>query len=122
MGKAKPAKHTAAEIKAKVHAATTNMGGGKAGLQDRKGGAVGHAKYACPICKTAAPDLKSMQVRCRASCQQGAGMFQTALWTCFSELCHVMWLLLPVSFVWLQPASHCCSHGGVACATDNSFN
>jgi hypothetical protein len=33
MGKAKPAKHTTAEIKAKVHAATTNMGGGKAGLQ-----------------------------------------------------------------------------------------
>jgi hypothetical protein len=62
MGKAKPAKHTAAEIKAKVHAATTNMGGGKAGLQDRKGGAVGHAKYKCPVCMTAAPDLKSMQV------------------------------------------------------------
>ncbi|WIA38483.1 hypothetical protein OEZ86_001805 [Tetradesmus obliquus] len=62
MGKAKPAKHTAAEIKAKVHAATTNMGGGKAGLQDRKGGAVGHAKYKCPVCMTAAPDLKSMQL------------------------------------------------------------
>jgi len=87
MGKAKPAKHTAAEIKAKVHAATTNMGGGKAGLQDRKGGAVGHAKYSCPICKTAAPDLKSMQVRCMASCQHGAGMFQTALQSCFSVSC-----------------------------------
>jgi hypothetical protein len=68
MGKAKPAKHTAAEIAAKVKAATTNMGGGKAGLQDRKGGAVGHAKYMCPVCKTAAPDLKSMQVGKRASC------------------------------------------------------
>ena len=63
MGKAKPAKHTASEIKNKVHAATTNMGGGKAGLQDRLGGKVGHAKYKCPICMTAAPDLKSMQVR-----------------------------------------------------------
>jgi hypothetical protein len=62
-GKAKPTKHTAAEIKAKIHAATTNMGGGKAGLQDRKGGAVGHAKYKCPICMTAAPDLKTMQAR-----------------------------------------------------------
>ena len=62
VAQAKPAKPTAAEIKAKVHAATTNMGGGKAGLQDRKGGAVGHAKYQCPICKSNAPDLKSMQV------------------------------------------------------------
>jgi len=62
MGKAKPAKHTASEIKNKVHAATTNMGGGKAGLQDRLGGKVGHAKYKCPICMTAAPDLKSMQI------------------------------------------------------------
>ena len=49
------------EINAKVHAAMTNMGGGKAGLQDRLGGKVGHAKYQCPICKTNAPDLKSMQ-------------------------------------------------------------
>jgi len=39
-----------------------NMGGGKAGLADRKGGAVGHSKYMCPICKTAAPSLTSMQV------------------------------------------------------------
>lgn len=70
MGKAKPAKHTAAEIKAKVHAATTNMGGGKAGLQDRKGGAVGHSKYMCPVCKSAAPDLKSMQVSTVSSPQR----------------------------------------------------
>lgn len=61
MGKAKPAKHTAAEIAAKVKASTTNQGGGKAGLEDRKGGKAGHAKYMCPICKTAAPDPKSMQ-------------------------------------------------------------
>lgn len=32
---AKPAKHTAAELKAKEKAATTNMGGGKAGQQVR---------------------------------------------------------------------------------------
>lgn len=62
MGKAKPAKHTSAEIKAKVHAATTNMGGGKAGLQDRLGGKVGHAKFQCPICMSTCPDLKSMQI------------------------------------------------------------
>lgn len=73
VGKAKPAKHTAAEIAAKVKAATTNMGGGKAGLQDRKGGPVGHAKYKCPICMTAAPDLKSMQV-----CQRPHASLQAA--------------------------------------------
>jgi hypothetical protein len=39
------AKHTAAEIKAKAYNATVNRGGGQAGLQDRKGGKVGHAKY-----------------------------------------------------------------------------
>uniref|UniRef100_A0A7S0UJ91 C2H2-type domain-containing protein n=1 Tax=Polytomella parva TaxID=51329 RepID=A0A7S0UJ91_9CHLO len=66
MGKAKPAKHTAAEIAAKVHAATTNMGGGKAGLADRLGGRAGHAKYQCPVCKQAAPDLKSMQAHWEA--------------------------------------------------------
>lgn len=58
----------AAEIKKKIEAATTNQGGGKAGLQDRKGGAVGHAKYMCPICKTAAPSLTSMQVGRYCSC------------------------------------------------------
>lgn len=61
MGKAKPAKHTAKEINGKIHAAMTNMGGGKAGHADRLGGKVGHAKFQCPICKTQAPDLKSMQ-------------------------------------------------------------
>jgi hypothetical protein len=45
MGKAKPAKHTSAELAAKAKAATQNAGGGKAGLVDRKGGSVGHAKY-----------------------------------------------------------------------------
>lgn len=61
MGKAKPAKHTAAELKAKEAAALTNMGGGKAGLADRKGGAAGHAKFQCHVCKTAAPSLTNMQ-------------------------------------------------------------
>mmetsp|Transcript_18909 Transcript_18909/g.40735 ORF Transcript_18909/g.40735 Transcript_18909/m.40735 type:complete len:102 (-) Transcript_18909:1136-1441(-) len=61
MGKAKPAKHTAAEIKAKIAEATTNKGGGKAGLEDRQGGKAGHAKFQCHICKTPAPSLTSMQ-------------------------------------------------------------
>ena len=60
-GKAKPTKHTAKEIANKVAEATTNKGGGKAGLADRKGGAAGHAKYKCPICAQQAPDLKSME-------------------------------------------------------------
>lgn len=47
MGKAKPAKHTSAELKAKARAATQNVGGGKAGLADRKGGAAGHQKFKC---------------------------------------------------------------------------
>lgn len=45
MGKAKPAKHTSAELRAKAKAATQNAGGGKAGLADRKGGAAGHQKF-----------------------------------------------------------------------------
>lgn len=62
-GKAKPKKHTAKEIAAKLDAATTNRGGGKAGVADRTGQEKGgHAKYECPHCKTTAPDLKSMQI------------------------------------------------------------
>ncbi|KAH7373662.1 hypothetical protein KP509_17G067500 [Ceratopteris richardii] len=62
-GKAKPKKHTAKEIAAKIDAATTNRGGGKAGLVDRTGADKGgHAKFECPICKATAPDLKSMQI------------------------------------------------------------
>ncbi|XP_004492837.1 protein METHYLENE BLUE SENSITIVITY 1 [Cicer arietinum] len=62
-GKAKPKKHTAKEIQAKVDAATTNRGGGKAGLLDRTGlEKGGHAKWECPHCKTTAPDVKSMQI------------------------------------------------------------
>lgn len=62
-GKAKPKKHTAKEIQAKVDAATTNRGGGKAGLADRSGiEKGGHAKWECPHCKVTAPDVKSMQI------------------------------------------------------------
>ncbi|KAJ0013216.1 protein METHYLENE BLUE SENSITIVITY 1-like [Pistacia vera] len=62
-GKAKPKKHTAKEIAMKVDAATTNRGGGKAGMADRTGiEKGGHAKYECPLCKTTAPDLKSMKI------------------------------------------------------------
>lgn len=62
-GKAKPKKHTAKELAAKVDAATTNRGGGKAGLADRSGiEKGGHAKLECPLCKVTAPDLKTMQI------------------------------------------------------------
>ena len=42
------------------------QGGGKAGLQDRKGGSAGHAKYKCPICSTACPSLASMKIHWEA--------------------------------------------------------
>lgn len=62
-GKAKPKKHTAKEIAAKIDAATTNRGGGKAGQKDRLGQEKGgHAKLECPLCKVTAPDVKSMQI------------------------------------------------------------
>lgn len=61
-GKAKPTKHTAAETAKKNHLANTNMGGGAAGLADRKGGAAGHSRYMCNECKAPAPDLKSMRI------------------------------------------------------------
>ncbi|KAM7261309.1 hypothetical protein ACFE04_008676 [Oxalis oulophora] len=62
-GKAKPKKHTAKELAAKLDAATTNRGGGKAGLADRTGKEKGgHAKFECPHCKITAPDIKTMQI------------------------------------------------------------
>ena len=60
-GKAKPTKHSAREIKRKTDEATQNKGGGKRGLEDRRGGSSGHSKFLCYICKQVAPDLKSMQ-------------------------------------------------------------
>ncbi|KAJ9519352.1 hypothetical protein QJQ45_023160 [Haematococcus lacustris] len=81
MGKAKPAKHTAAEIKAKEKAALTNMGGGKLGLSDRLGGKAGHAKYMCHICKTAAPSITSMQ-SCRSEAMyQAQELACTQVWS-----------------------------------------
>lgn len=62
MGKAKPAKHTAAELAAKARAATLNAGGGSAGKADRQGGVAGHARYKCPVCAQTAPDMKTMQI------------------------------------------------------------
>lgn len=47
-----------AEIKKKTADATQNKGGGAAGLADRKGGAAGHAKFKCPVCAQAVPDMK----------------------------------------------------------------
>lgn len=35
---------------------------GAAGLADRKGGAAGHSKFLCQICKATAPDLKTAQL------------------------------------------------------------
>jgi hypothetical protein len=60
-GKAKPTKHTSAEISKKTQLATQNAGGGGAGLSDRLGGKAGHAKLECTLCGVHAPDLKSMQ-------------------------------------------------------------
>ena len=62
MGGTKFKKHTAASLNNKVRDALENRGGGKDGLNDRKGGAAGHAKFQCPICKQQAPDLKSMKM------------------------------------------------------------
>jgi len=56
------AKHTAGEEAAKNKLATGNIGGGKAGIADRTGGAAGHAKFVCPICNSQAPSLKNMQM------------------------------------------------------------
>ena len=60
--KAKPTKHTAAEIAGKIKAATGNIGGGEAGLKDRLGGKAGHSKFVCKLCGVPAPSLKSLQV------------------------------------------------------------
>mmetsp|Transcript_129275 Transcript_129275/g.414417 ORF Transcript_129275/g.414417 Transcript_129275/m.414417 type:complete len:106 (-) Transcript_129275:85-402(-) len=61
-GKAKPTKHTSAELAKKAADALTNKGGGLAGAKDRAGGLAGHSKYKCPVCLQAAPDPKSMQM------------------------------------------------------------
>ena len=43
-------------------AATKNVGAGAAGIKDRAGGAAGHAKFVCPLCKMQAPSIKNMEV------------------------------------------------------------
>lgn len=65
-GKAKPTKHTAAQTAKKDRLANTNMGGGAAGLQDRKGGVAGHSRFICKVCMATVPDLKSMQAHYEA--------------------------------------------------------
>lgn len=59
MAKAKPTKHTSAELQGKAKAALANKGGGKAGQADRKGGKVGHAKYKCFVCSIQASPSSS---------------------------------------------------------------
>ena len=59
---AKPTKHNATEIAAKAHAATVNKGGGKDGMKDRLGGAVGHSKFLCNHCKTPCMSLAIARV------------------------------------------------------------
>ena len=87
MGKAKPKKHTASEIAGKIAAATTNKGGGSAGLVDRLGGKAGHSKYECHVCAMRAPDMKTMQVTAACSsqtlrCYARAAMLSAQSCTC----------------------------------------
>ncbi|KAL6776456.1 CGL151 [Auxenochlorella protothecoides x Auxenochlorella symbiontica] len=66
MGKAKPAHHTSAELRAKARAATQNVGGGAAGKVDRLGGQAGHQKFRCTVCGQSAPDIKTAQIHFEA--------------------------------------------------------
>ncbi|CAM9502041.1 unnamed protein product [Ascophyllum nodosum] len=59
--KAKPTKHSSAELSKRAAASLQNKGGGQAGLADRKGGAAGHSRFLCTICGVQAPSLTSMQ-------------------------------------------------------------
>eukprot|EP00903_Cladosiphon_okamuranus_P012463 g11672.t1 len=59
--KAKPTKHSAAELNKRAAASLQNKGGGQAGLADRKGGAAGHSRFLCTICGVQAPSLVSMK-------------------------------------------------------------
>ena len=61
MGKAKPAHHTSKQLADRAKQALQNKGGGNAGKADRQGGAAGHAKYQCPLCGQAVPDMKTGQ-------------------------------------------------------------
>ncbi|CAM9487243.1 unnamed protein product, partial [Choristocarpus tenellus] len=59
--KAKPTKHSSAELNKRAAASLQNKGGGAAGLADRKGGAAGHSRFQCTICGVGAPSLRNMQ-------------------------------------------------------------
>ncbi|CAM9682330.1 unnamed protein product [Ectocarpus sp. 12 AP-2014] len=59
--KAKPTKHSSAELNKRAAASLQNKGGGSAGLADRKGGAAGHSRFLCTICGVQAPSLTSMK-------------------------------------------------------------
>eukprot|EP00746_Dinoflagellata_sp_MGD_P015842 gnl/MRDRNA2_/MRDRNA2_135428_c0_seq1.p1 gnl/MRDRNA2_/MRDRNA2_135428_c0~~gnl/MRDRNA2_/MRDRNA2_135428_c0_seq1.p1 ORF type:complete len:169 (+),score=26.41 gnl/MRDRNA2_/MRDRNA2_135428_c0_seq1:101-607(+) len=78
--KALPAKHTAREIARKEFEATVNRGGGAAGLEDRKGGKAGHAKYKCPICAQQAPSAKSAEAHWDSK-HSKVGPFDFAAWS-----------------------------------------
>jgi len=84
-GKAKPTKHTTAELNAKAAAALTNKGGGAAGLADRKGGAAGHSKFKCPVCGQQAPSLKSAGEHWESK-HSKIGPFEEGNWTDMHEL------------------------------------
>ena len=61
MGKGYITKHTAKELETKAKLATQNAGGGKSGLEDRKGGKAGHSRFQCPLCKQVASGPIAMQ-------------------------------------------------------------
>ena len=62
MGGKKIQHHTAGKLAAKAKESLTNKGGGKAGKADRMGGAAGHSRFECKICKTTAPSMKTLEV------------------------------------------------------------
>lgn len=51
---------------AKAKESLANKGGGKAGKEDRQGGAAGHVRFECSICKATAPSLKVMMTHFEA--------------------------------------------------------
>ncbi|CAM9633544.1 unnamed protein product [Discosporangium mesarthrocarpum] len=59
--KAKPTKHSSADLQKRASASLQNKGGGAAGLADRLGGAAGHSRFQCTICGVGAPSLRNMQ-------------------------------------------------------------
>eukprot|EP01086_Lenisia_limosa_P004705 TRINITY_DN20359_c0_g1_i1.p2 TRINITY_DN20359_c0_g1~~TRINITY_DN20359_c0_g1_i1.p2 ORF type:complete len:111 (+),score=44.49 TRINITY_DN20359_c0_g1_i1:150-482(+) len=64
--KAKPTHHSSKQLAERAKLASANVGGGSAGLADRRGGAAGHSKYQCPHCGTAAPSIPGMKLHWEA--------------------------------------------------------